>query len=225
MQIVLLADDSQAAMAMPGELQKGLTSFISTVLTGSPDTEIQLMTFGERPTTQQAFTTSTGLLTQAVSKVFPHTGAGAYFLEAITDATKALKKREAARPIIVGFVVEDGPEFSNEDRNMIEKTLKNAGVALWTIALEGRQTVSSTAWRERAAVISDVSEASGGGLKTILDKQGLDRAFTSVATLLTSQVEVTYGRPDRLVPPSKLEVTVKRPGVRVWAPHWTGSSR
>jgi VWFA-related protein len=222
MQIVLLADDSQAAMNMPAELKKGLTTFVQQVLTASPGSEIQLMTFGERPTQQSPFTSSLAVLNQAIGNVFPRTGAGAYMLEAIIESTKALAKKEAPRPVIVAFVVEDGPEFSNDDRQMVERALKNAGVTLWTIPLEGRQAASSTAWRERAAVISDVAAASGGGTKAILDKQALERAFSSVATWLTSQVDVTYSRPDRLIPPTKLEVSVKRPELRVSAPRWTG---
>ena len=223
MQIVLLADDSAAATPMPAELQKGLGSFVGNVLTASPDSEIQLMTFGERPTTQTPFTTSQAVLRQGVTRVFPHAGAGAYLLEAITESTKALMKKKATRAVIVAFVAEDGPEFSNETHDMIEKALKNAGASLWTIAVQARQPSDSIAQRERAQVVNDVAIASGGGNKMILDRQGVDRAFTEVATWITSQVEVTYSRPDRLIPPSKLEVTVKRPDVHVWAPRWTGA--
>jgi hypothetical protein len=223
LQIALLADDSQAAMSMPAELQKGLAAFVDRVTSANPDSEISLMTFGERPTTQTPFTTSPSLLLRGVGQVFPRAGAGAYLLEAIMEATKALKKKEAPRPVIVAFVVEDGPEFSNDNRQFVERALKEAGVSLWVVALQGRQANLSTAQQERAAVISDVASKSGGGLKTILDRQSLERAMTTVAILLTSQIDVTYSRPDRLVPPSKLEVTVKRSDVRVWAPRWTGT--
>jgi len=220
MQIALLADDSQAAMAMPAELQRGLTSFIDLILKNNPDSEISLVTFGERPTVQAPFTQSSAILKQAASKVFPRSGSGAYLLEAIMEQTKALRTKKATNPVIVAFVVEDGPEFSNETRETVSKALQNAGVSLWTIALQGRQG-DSNAQRERAAVINDVAQASGGGNKMVLDRQNLERGFTAVAGWLTSQIEVTYRRPDRLVPPSRLEVSVKRPDLRVWAPKWT----
>jgi hypothetical protein len=39
-----------------------------------------------------------------------------------------------------------------------------------------------------------------------------------VALDLANQVVVTYGRPDTLIPPEKLSVSVKRPGLTVHAP-------
>src|SRR6185369_11845871 len=120
-----------------------------------------------------------------------HPGAGAYLLEAITESTKALMKKKATRALIVAFVAEDGPEFSNETHDMIEKSLKNAGASLWTIAVQGRQQQDSIAQRERAQVVNDIAVASGGGNKMILDRQGVDRAFREVATWITSQIDVT----------------------------------
>jgi VWFA-related protein len=223
MQIALLADDSQAAISMPSDLQQGLTSFVRHVIDDMPDSEIMLMTFGERPTTVVPFTTSAAVLTRATGQVFPRSGAGAYMLEAIQEASKALARKNATRPVIVAFLVEDGPEFSTASQQMVAQSLKSSGASLWTIVLQGRQASMTTEQRERAAVIGDIATASGGGLKTVIDKQGLVRAFDAIATLLASQVDVAYARPDRLVPPTKLEVSVKRPGLRVWAPRWTGT--
>jgi len=222
MQIALLADDSQAAQAMPSELQQGLTSFVQRVLRDSPDSEMTLMTFGERPTTVVPFTTSAAVLTRATAQVFPRSGSGAYMLEAIMEAAKGLTRKSATHPVIVAFLVEDGPEFSNQTQQMVAESLKSSGASLWTVVLQGRQSSTTTEQRERATVIADVASASGGGLKAVLDKQTIERGFGTIAAWLTAQIDVAYARPDRLVPPTKLEVSVKRPGLRVWAPRWTG---
>ena len=224
MQIALLVDDSQASLALTSELRQALTSFVGTIARDSPDSELSLTTFGERPTRQVDFTSSAPVLTRAIGQIFPRSGSGAYFLQAILETAKALKAHKAARPLIVAFVDEAGPEFSNNGHEAVANALKDAGAALWTVVLQGSGPVQRPTPEqiERGSVVADVSAASGGGLKTVLDKQGIDRAMTSVATLLTSQIDVTYARPDRLIPPTRLEVTVTRPGLRVWAPHWAG---
>jgi VWFA-related protein len=224
MQIVLLVDDSQATSTLTNELRQAFTSFVRLIAKDSPDSELSLMTFGERPTRQVDFTSSAPVLTRAIGSVFPRSGTGAYLLQALVESSKALKKRAATRPIIVALVAEGGPEFSNNSQQNVADALKNAGAALWTVVLQSTTGVQnlSVEQRERAAVITDVAVASGGGSKPLLDKQALEHALATVATWLTSQVDVTYARPDRLIPPTRLEVTVTRPGLRVWAPRWAG---
>jgi VWFA-related protein len=224
MQIALLVDDSSAANAMTMDLRQSFTGFVNAIAESNPDTEFSLITFGERPTVAVPFSPSVSAVTRGIEHVMPRSAAGSYLLQAIVDATQALKKKTATRPVIVAFVAEDGPEFSNESRQFVAGALKDAGVSLWTVILQGDAVASSASneRRERAAVITDVAGESGGTFKTILDRQGLTRALANVATQLTSQVDVMYARPDRLIPPSKLEVSVKRPGVRVVAPNWAG---
>jgi VWFA-related protein len=224
MQIALLVDDSAAAMTLTMDLRQGLTGFVNTIAETNPDTEFSIITFGERPTTQAPFTTSLSLVTRAINKIMPRSGAGAYFLQAIEETAKVLKKKEGPRPIMLAFVAEDGPEFSNASHDRIAGILKDSRVALWTIILQGDAAAAnaSNERRERASVLTDVAAASGGGFKSILDHQGIVRAYSLLASQLTSQLDVMYARPDRLIPPTKMEVTVKRPGLRVIAPNWAG---
>ena len=67
--------------------------------------------------------------------------------------------------------------------------------------------MNSTEARERAAVLGDVTRDSGGMNKVVLSAQGIEQAFNTVAALISSRYLVTYGRPDAMVPPDKLEVT------------------
>src|SRR5262245_20062894 len=224
MQIALLVDDSAVTANMTTELRRAFGGFVGTMAESNPDSEFSLMTFGERPTQVVQLTTSVSVVTRAIDKIMPRNGAGSYLLQAIVESRKALQKRNAPRANIVAFVAEDGPEFSNESHQFVADALKNTGVALWTVILQG-DGVASTASnerRERASVITDVAQASGGNFKTILDRTALARGLSSVVTQLTSQVDVMYARPDRLIPPSKIEVTVKRPGLKVVGPHWAG---
>lgn len=229
MQIVLLVDDSQAATPLTMETRASVSAFVNLVAKNSPDSEMAIWTFGERPTRLVDFTTSAPVLTRAAGGLFPRTGAGAYLMEALVNVSTALKTKAAARPVIVAFVAEDGPEFSTATEETVTYALRNAGAALWAVILQARPDPAGRGSqgiqverRDRDLVLSDATAASGGGSKVILDRLALESAYVSIASRLTSQLDVAYARPDRLVPPKKIEVTVTRPGVRVLAPRWAG---
>ena len=114
-------------------------------------------------------------------------------------------------------MVESGPEFSSPTHEQVDQVLGAAGASLWVVALQSRTGAVTTEQRERAAVMSDVSRASGGGLKVALSAQSIDVSFRTVTSWLTSQYDVTYARPESLVPPEKREVSVKREGLRAMA--------
>ena len=63
----------------------------------------------------------------------------------------------------------------------------------------------------------------GGENKTVLSSQALESAFLARAAILTSRYDVVYGRPEALIPPTKMEIDVKRPDVRVMAPRWVAT--
>ena len=70
--------------------------------------------------------------------------------------------------------------------------------------------------------LTDVSADSGGIHQLIVTRQGIESALIRMASAIGARYEITYSRPDSLVPPDSLKVEVKRPKTRVWAPVWTG---
>ena len=68
-----------------------------------------------------------------------------------------------------------------------------------------------------------MSADSGGENKTVLSSQALENAFLARAAILTSRYDVVYGRPEALIPPTKMEIDVKRQDVRVMAPRWVAT--
>jgi hypothetical protein len=54
----------------------------------------------------------------------------------------------------------------------------------------------------------------------VLSAQGLPSAFAQLAAQLASRWEITYGRPDTLIPPSKIEVEMRDSSRQVLAPRW-----
>jgi VWFA-related protein len=219
--IELLLDDSDISQPAVNEIRQAAGSFVQQMLAANSQTEIALMTFGDRPTVVVPATTSATTLASGIERLFGRKGSGAYLMQAITDAAKTLSKKETPRRVIVAFDIEDGPEFSNDSHESVTTALKNAKTTLWTVVLQehhGQQMTPEA--RERAMVLGDVTTASGGGNHAVLSRQAISKGLAWVATMLTSQLDVTYGRPDQLVPPSKLEVDVTRKDVHLWAPRW-----
>jgi VWFA-related protein len=222
MQIVFLVDTSSGMQFLIPDLRKGLEGFAGTLWSKSPDSEIALMEYGERPNVVADFSKSAEILDHGIKGLVEHNGSGAYLLQAIIDAANLLKKKEATRPVIVAFDNETSREFSNQTYQQVEETLKKTNAVLWSIELHALGGGMSDEVRNRNVVLGDVTTKSGGTRDTLIDRMGIEGKFGEMADRLAAQYLITYGRPDRLIPPSKLEITVKRPGAQVWAPHWTG---
>jgi len=221
--VSLLADDSQSAKDAVQFLRTSLNGFIKRMLSGEQAPQIGFWTFGERPTRRADFSPNSAQVERAIERTFALQGSGSYLLEAIDEVCKDLRKRKAERPVIVAFVDERGPEFSNLLHTNVAETLKNAGASLWTITMQARnQNMGVPELRERAMVLGDVTGWSGGGNTTVLTPQALDGAFASVADQILGRLAVTYVRPEALVPPEKIEVTVKRPDVKLRVTRWAG---
>ena len=225
LQVMVLVDTSAGTQLLIPDLRKGVQVLAGTLWGLTPDTEVGLMEFGERPTLLADLSRSATLLDKGIGRLFEHTGAGAYLMEAVVDAAKSLQKREARHPVIVVFTTEASREFSSQISQRVEEALKNArNASLWAIELhDARQTAeASDEERQRNIVLGDVTAKSGGTRETLLDRMNIEAQFAKLGARLTSQYAITYSRPDSLVPPSKLEVTIKRSGLRVLAPRWSG---
>jgi hypothetical protein len=219
--VALLVDDSQVTKDSMLFLRTALTGFVKRLLSGEQAPQVGLWTFGERPTRRADFSPNSAQLDRAIERTFALQGSGSYLMEAIDEVSKDLRKRKAERPVIVAYVDERGPEFSNLLHTNVETTLKNAGASLWTITQQARnQNMGVPEARERAMVLGDVTGWSGATNMVVLTPQALDATFMAVADQILSRLAVTYVRPEALVPPEKIEVTLKRPDVKLRVPRW-----
>lgn len=220
-EIVLLVDDSQASRDALREMREALQSFAELVTAFEPAPAVRLVTFGDRPTTLVNFTPSFSALSTAIEWITPRLGAGATLLEAINDSARALTARHAERPIMVAFVVEAGPEFGNLRHTQIREALERANASLWAIVLaQPGGGGASDSDRERQLVLGDVTRQSGGRMELALTPQQLTQRFGALASQIASRWQVTYGRPDSLIPPDDLEVTARTGRLRILAPEW-----
>ena len=212
-QIAVLIDDSSAASDATSFLRDGLAAFLERM---RGHAEIGLITTGERPTVLAPYTTDTEELNQKVKRLFPRANSGAYLLDAITEASKALAKREAKRPAIVAITFE-GTEYSNQHYEAVLKELQKSGAALHVVAIGTPSGDMNDEMRNRGQVLSEGPSRTGGRRDQVLSLSGIPDKLKQVADELLNQYVVTYGRPDKLIPPEKLSVSTPRKGVTVRA--------
>ena len=213
MQVVMLVDDSQAATDAVQPMREGLTAFIDKL---QGRAEIGVVTIGDRATTLVPPTTDSGALKKGVNRIFARSGAGAYLLDAVMDVTRGFEQRQAARPVIVALTME-GIEFSNLQYETVLKQLAASGASLHVVSVGTPSSSMADEMRNRNMVIAEGTARTGGRRDQVLTPSGIAEALPRVADELLNQYKVTYSRPETLIPPEKIQVTVSRPGVTVRA--------
>lgn len=211
MDIAVLVDDSQAATRAIADLRKGLQSFADAMVKGN---QISLITFGERPTILVDYTTTPAQLEAGINRIFARPGTGAYLLEAIVEAARGLSRREAARPVMV-VVTTEGLEFSNDYHAKVLEALHESGATMHALILSGRGDTSpqSDEIRNRNVVLADGPATTGGRRDYLLAESSITPALEQLAGELRHQYRLVYSRPDALIPPKTLAVTVRRTGL------------
>ena len=213
LQIVLLVDDSQALNPALQPTREGLTKFVEKM---EGHAEIGLVTIGERTTSLVQSTTDVNALTRGITRIFPRPGSGAYMLDGIMDISKGFQKRKAERPEIIGITM-DAVEFSNLHWEQVLKALDSSGATLHMLSIGSPSSSLADEKKNLNQLIAEGTKDTGGRRDQVLASSGIPEALLRVADDLLNQYVVTYGRPDRLIPPEKLQVTSTKPGVTVRA--------
>lgn len=212
-QVILLVDDSEALTPALQPMREGLTKFVDKM---QGHGEIGIVTVGERATSLVPSTTDVDALKRGITRIFARSGAGAYMLDGIQEVSQGFQKRKAERPVIVALTME-GVEFSNLQYDSVLKTLDAGGAALHVLSIGSPNRSMTDEWRNLNMVIAEGTKNTGGRRDQVLAISGIPEALLRVADELNNQYVVTYGRPERLIPPEKIQVTVSRPGVTVRA--------
>jgi VWFA-related protein len=218
--IALVVDTSEAATLLIPALRDAASRFVQRMASTDAPPAISVITFGERPTTVSPFTTSLPLTARAVVGLVARPNSGAYLLDAIVEAAGALKKADAAQPVVVAFTIDESTEYSDLRAERVSDALREAGASLWVVQLRSTRGAVSDDQRERERVIEEVSKASGGMNRPILSQSSVETGFEFIASAILSRYDVVYGRPESLVPPSRLRVEVSNRQWRVTAPTW-----
>ncbi len=213
--IAITVDDSQAATNAMQFIRDGLNTFFKRL---DGKAQIALSTYGERPTPLVEYTDSTVQLQKGVGRLFARSGAGAYLLEALVELSRGIGKREAKRPVIVVVAVESGTEFSNLYYTKVLDALKQSGATLHFLGIGSPASSATDEMRNRNITIAEGTLMTGGRRDQVLAESGLADRLAQLADELTNQYVVTYSRPETLIPPEKIDVTVSKPGLTVRAP-------
>ena len=133
---MFLVDNTNEAQTALIELRAGVTAVARQMNQLPTPPAMMLMTFAERPTRLVDFTTSDVAIENGMKKVFPRPNGGAYFLDAIVESTELLRKAKAQRPVILGFVMDSSPEFSDRVHRQVDEALGGARTSLFTVQLQ-----------------------------------------------------------------------------------------
>ena len=208
MDIAVLVDNSAAAERAVSSLRDGLKAFVGAL---AGDNQIALIGLADRPTILVDYTTSRTRLEEAAGRIFAMSSAGMTLLDAITETSAGLRRREATRAVIVP-VITNGVEFTNRYARDVTRSMQDAGVSLHAIVI-GVLDFDTTEERERSLVVDEGSRQTGGQHVTLLTEMAVEQALLKLARQLSSQYKVVYGRPESLIPPEQTEVASGRAGV------------
>ncbi len=216
-EITLLVDTSQSAAPFIADMRRALGEFVKQM---APGNEIALTTFAARPRIVQNYTGNLALLERAVGRLFAEQGTGAYLLEALSSAAAGVAKRAPERAAIIAIVAQPGPEFSNLPYAAVVKALRDCGAAFDAItAQEGSavtpplQSEQAATMRDRDRTLDEATRATGGVNEQALSSLALLPQMRSIAAQLRGQYRLVYSRPESLIPPEKIQVSVKKPGL------------
>ena len=210
--ITILVDNSEAANDAVTYIRRALPTFIKALTPANP---VSLVGLADRPTILTPFTTNTETLTKRAEGILSLRSTGATFLDATFEVSKGLASRDYERAAIVAIVV-DGTEFTNRYSKDVIAEMKRAGVALHLIAIGVFElNPQDHAVRERSLLVPAGPKDTGGALYTMLAPNGIAQSLEKIARDLTSQYKVVYNRPERTIPPQKVEIESARDGLTV----------
>jgi hypothetical protein len=221
LQIAIIVDDNGTGMFRFGVNQ------IAQRLQGRAEMSLSVVTGQVR--TIVDFTPDVQAWINGVAQlgVRPGTPDGGQLLEGISDAAKALTRREARRPVILALTV-GGQEHSTLLGKDVLDELHRSRAALYVV-YAGSAAVRSQAAPARASdllgsnlnldeVLGDGPKQSGGRRRDVIATQALLTDLQQIAVELSAQYAITYRRPLERNVPQKLQITVQRRGVNVVAP-------
>jgi VWFA-related protein len=205
LQIALMIDNSAPMRPRLSQLRRAASAFVKATRDGVP---IALITLAERPTIAVGYTTDRAPLQNAIEKMFSYE-AGNYLLDGIAETSQALAKRpmwRSAIAVITGL----GPEMSYRQYTEVLRFFREGGASLHVLQLG-----MGVGEQGREIVVSRGTSETGGRFEEVLTAAALEKKAQQLAMEISNQYRITYARPPRLIPPKKIEVSVRRPNLRV----------
>lgn len=228
MQVVMLVDDSGVGIQ---HIREGVAGFVRIV---HRTAEVAIISTAAQNKVLADFTSDLGALLNAVNRLSTRTTSGGYLLDAIEESAHTLVRRRAARPVIVVLALE-GKEFSNKPAARVLDAVRQSGAAVHVITVGKPSLETMTGLNQRPtesfhqsldetiarhSVLGEAPRRTGGRLEQLGQATGIPKRLAEIGYELRDQLVVTYARPQSAKPAERLEVAVKRRGLKVRAPKY-----
>ena len=213
MPIALIVDNSQAMAPAIADLRKAVSTFVQTVNGLGP---VAIFTVGDRPTVLQEYTTAPEELTEAATRLFHAPGSGATLLDTISEVSRGLSKRESDRATIV-VVTGEHTEFGNLHYATVLDRLRDSEAMMYAVVLiNPNGSLATDEERNRATVLDRGPRESGGMRIDVLTSMAIEAQLKVFGEMLKSQYRVTYGRPEALIKPERVQISAAKPGLEAY---------
>lgn len=207
--IAILVDNSAASDQLIPRVREALRTFIAKMSSGN---QIAIVGLADRPTILANYTSNKELLDKGIGLLWPQTRAGSTLLDTIFEVSRGLQRRETPRAVIIP-VITDGGDFANRQYDQVMQEVRRAGVAVHAIAVGNFNSTDDEELRNRGRLLAEGTRASGGQRVNLLTPISVQQALDRLARELSSQYKVVYGHPESLIPPTRFEVSARRPGI------------
>ena len=111
----------------------------------------------------------------------------------------------AAIAVITGL----GPELSYRQYTEVLRFFREGGASLHVL-----QIGTGVGGQGREIVVSRGTGETGGRFEEVLTPVALELKAQQLGAEISNQYRITYARPERLIPPKNVEVSVRRPNLR-----------
>ena len=214
MTLAVIVDNSAASTSAIADIRRALTAFAEGTQGLGPTA---LISVADRPTILADYTTVPASLAAAINRVFAVPGSGATLLDGIVETARGVGRRESERAAIVLLAAEH-VEFSDVHYSQVLEAVAESGAALHAVVwTQPGGSFGDDRVQNRATVLDRGVRDSGGLRLDVLTSQAYEGRMRELAAVLTHQYRVVYARPQTLIPPRRLEVTMTAPGMEARA--------
>ena len=216
-QIAVLVDTSRSASDVVRDFRRGVSAFVEAM---HDDNQTSIIGYGGPPRILVESTNDLPRLQAGVEQIFAYGSSAAYLLDAMSETAEDFLQRQAARPVMVVLTTE-GLDLSHIDARSVLRDLDKASISLYPVVLiesafsrgADLQNLGGplAQWRtERDLALNQGTPASGGRRRDLLTSMSVEQAMREIAAELQHQYLVVYARPNTLIPPSEIDVSVTR---------------
>jgi VWFA-related protein len=204
LQIALLVDTSAAMLDHVADLRRAVTAFVDHTREG---VQIALITLGARPTIAVDYTADHEALKKGAGSLFADSDSGNTLLDGIAETSQALAKRTMWRSVIVAITAP--ADVSYRQYPEVLRFLREGGASLHVLTFG-----AANGGQDREFVVSKGTDDTGGRNDIVLSSMGLTPRAEQLADEISHQYRVTYARPQRLIPPKDVQVSVRQTDLR-----------